>query len=103
MHYTPNATQMHLNIKNLAVVDEATYKCEITYNEVKDGCAVVQFINLTTMIKPQYVKVTRESTELQNSTLIGPFSEGDDLALTCESGGGKPIPAVAWYNGSQKL
>ncbi|KAK3929012.1 Lachesin [Frankliniella fusca] len=51
LHYTPNATQMHLNIKNLAVVDEATYKCEITYNEVKDGCAVVQFINLTTMSK----------------------------------------------------
>ena len=51
LHYQPNATQMHLSIKRLAVVDEAMYKCEITYNEVKDGCSVVQFINLTTMSK----------------------------------------------------
>ncbi|XP_034251543.1 hemicentin-1 isoform X2 [Thrips palmi] len=103
LHYKANATMMHLSVKNLAVVDEATYKCEITYNEVKDGCSVVQFINLTTMIKPEYVKITREGNELQNATLIGPFSEGDDLALTCESGGGKPTPTVAWYNGTAKL
>lgn len=51
LHYQQNATQMHLSIKGLAVVDEAMYKCEITYNEVKDGCSVVQFINLTTMSK----------------------------------------------------
>jgi len=32
---------------------------------------------------------------------VGPFNEGQELRLLCESGGGKPIPRVTWYNGSQ--
>ena len=34
---------------------------------------------------------------------IGPYNEGQELRLLCESGGGKPIPRVTWYNGSEKL
>ncbi len=31
---------------------------------------------------------------------VGPFNEGQELRLLCESGGGKPIPRVNWYNGT---
>ena len=34
---------------------------------------------------------------------IGPYNEGQELRLLCESGGGKPIPRVTWYNGSEKI
>ena len=33
-------------------------------------------------------------------TQIGPFDEGHEVKLLCESGGGKPIPKVTWFNGS---
>jgi CD80-like C2-set immunoglobulin domain. len=55
-------------------------------------------------VKPEYVKITKDdSTELQNASTIGPFTEGDEIALTCESGGGKPIPNVVWWNGTNRM
>nr|CAD7424395.1 unnamed protein product [Timema monikensis] len=57
-----------------------------------------------TEVKPEYVKVTKgDGTELTNATLIGPYTEGDELTLVCESGGGKPIPSVSWWNGTHKM
>ena len=29
---------------------------------------------------------------------IGAYNEGTEMRLACESGGGKPIPRVTWYN-----
>jgi hypothetical protein len=55
-------------------------------------------------VKPEYVRITKdESSELQNASTIGPFTEGEELTLTCESGGGKPIPSVIWWNGTHKM
>lgn len=55
-------------------------------------------------VKPEYVKITKDDgTELQNASTIGPFIEGEELTLTCESGGGKPIPSVVWWNGTHKM
>ncbi|XP_067007165.1 nephrin isoform X1 [Anabrus simplex] len=104
LKYSPNSTMSSLELKQLQVADEAVYKCEITYIEVREGCSVVQFINLTALIKPKYVKVTRgDGSVLQNASSIGPFNEGDELSLMCESGGGKPIPSVTWWNGTRKM
>ncbi|RZF42221.1 hypothetical protein LSTR_LSTR004370 [Laodelphax striatellus] len=101
LQYTANSTLSYLRVKRLQVSDEAVYKCEITYLEVLEGCQVVQFINLTTLIKPEYMKLTREDgSEVTNSSVIGPLVEGDSIVLRCESGGGKPIPSVTWWNGS---
>ena len=38
-----------------------------------------------------------------SDSVIGPYNEGRELRLLCESGGGKPIPRVTWYNGSESL
>lgn len=104
LHYKQNDTESRLEVKQLQVADEAVYKCEITYIEVREGCSVVQFINLTALIKPEYVRITKDdSTELQNASTIGPFTEGEELTLACESGGGKPIPSVIWWNGTHKM
>ncbi|XP_039278812.1 uncharacterized protein LOC111055569 [Nilaparvata lugens] len=104
LQYTANSTLSYLRVKRLQVSDEAVYKCEITYLEVLEGCQVVQFINLTTLIKPEYMKLTREDgSEVTNSSVIGPLVEGDSIVLRCESGGGKPIPSVTWWNGSYPM
>lgn len=54
--YKENYTTSYLELKELLVTDEAVYKCEITYLEVRENCQVVQFINLTTLSK--YRKLT---------------------------------------------
>jgi len=30
-------------------------------------------------------------------SVVGPFNQGTELTLICESGGGKPIPQVYFY------
>lgn len=49
--YVPGSTESHLQIRALELTDEAVYKCEITYMEVRENCDVVQFVNLTTLGK----------------------------------------------------
>ena len=56
--------------------------------------------------EPTYLNITLPDGQdvLHSSTsvsTVGPFNEGTELRLLCESGGGKPIPRVTWYNGSQ--
>ena len=43
-----------LEIRDLRPDDESLYKCELTYLEVRDNCAVIQFVNLTTLGKTLY-------------------------------------------------
>ena len=52
--------------------------------------------------EPKYVKISMDGKDISDSR-IGPYNEGQELRLLCESGGGKPIPRVTWYNGSEKL
>lgn len=35
--------------------------------------------------------------------MLGPIIEGSAIALRCESGKGRPVPSVEWYNGEKKL
>ncbi|XP_046400692.1 uncharacterized protein LOC124166984 isoform X2 [Ischnura elegans] len=104
LSYDPNVTRTYLQLGQLTLADEAVYKCELTFLEVRDGCPVVQFVNLTALIKPEYVKITKgDGSSIQNSSLIGPFPEDEKLELVCESGGGKPLPAISWWNGSRLI
>ncbi|XP_071450004.1 uncharacterized protein nrm [Hetaerina americana] len=104
LSYDPNVTRTYLQLGQLTLADEAVYKCELTFLEVRDGCPVVQFVNLTALIKPEYVKITKgDGSVIQNSSLIGPFPEDEKLELICESGGGKPLPAISWWNGSRLI
>ena len=52
--------------------------------------------------EPKYVKISMDGKDISDSR-IGPYNEGQELRLLCESGGGKPIPRVTWYNGSEKI
>ncbi|CAG0881270.1 unnamed protein product [Darwinula stevensoni] len=101
---SPDGGVFELVISPVRPEDQGLYKCDITYLEVDDQCAVVQFVNLTTLAKPDYVKITMENgTEVENSSMIGPYNEGSELTLLCESGGGKPIPRITWWNGTQSV
>ncbi|XP_050528948.1 uncharacterized protein LOC126898699 isoform X4 [Daktulosphaira vitifoliae] len=128
--YTPNDTVAYLVLENITAQDESIYKCEITYTAVHEGCNIVQFINLTTHIDPDYIGVgvlpaddgnnnnevggasdagdseydeTQKRTVKMNSgSVVGPLDEDGNVRLYCESGRAKPVPQVTWWwNGSQ--
>lgn len=103
-HYAANGTDSSLQIFPLRTEDEGMYKCEITYLAVRDSCSVVQFVNLTTYALPTFQRLSFEDgSPIDNGTEIGPFDEDTTLTLVCESGGGKPVAKVTWWNGSQAL
>ena len=45
------------------------------------------------------VSETLSARSLAPQVTIGSYNEGQEMRLVCESGGGKPIPRVTWYNG----
>ena len=46
---SPDGGVFELVISPVRPEDQGLYKCDITYLEVDDQCAVVQFVNLTTL------------------------------------------------------
>lgn len=45
----------------------------------------------------------RTSAAIRNVSRIGPFNEGTTVTLLCRSGGGRPVPHIEWWNGTQIL
>ncbi|XP_043230348.1 hemicentin-2-like isoform X2 [Amphibalanus amphitrite] len=95
--YTKGSSLTELEIRNLKADDESLYKCELTYLEVRDNCAVIQFVNLTTIAKPSSIRILLEDGT-EAGAMIGPFEEDAQLYLKCESAGGKPAASVTWWN-----
>ncbi|XP_076265081.1 neuromusculin isoform X3 [Rhynchophorus ferrugineus] len=102
VEYPTEAGQAILQIDDVHLEDEAIYKCEITYIEVKESChEVVQIVNLTTLVKPEVVRIIgMDGAPMENGSILGPKEEGEEVDLVCEAGSGKPIPRVSWYNGT---
>lgn len=59
VEYTSMSTEALLKISPVHIQDEASYKCEITYLEVRENCDVVQIIKLTTLGKLQHLTPTK--------------------------------------------
>lgn len=72
-----------------------TYKSEYSYD----------LILLLLTVQPTSVRVVDESTQqtLEDGRVLGPVIENSPIALRCESGKGRPVPKVEWYNGDQLL
>ncbi|XP_044272601.1 uncharacterized protein LOC123016327 [Tribolium madens] len=103
MTYNEAKNETFLQISPVKVDDEATYKCEITYLEVVENCDVIQIVKLMTLVKPSDVVLTYNGKEVNESLSLEEKIEGDDVVLTCKAPGGKPIPTVSWYNGTQLM
>ncbi|XP_071742756.1 hemicentin-1 isoform X9 [Lepeophtheirus salmonis] len=98
-----NVTSAKLRLTELKTTDEGEYKCEITFLDIAKNCPVVQLVKLTTLAEPKFVSISLPEDKNISNSIIGPYTEGQELRLLCESGGGKPIPKVTWYNGSDIL
>lgn len=47
--------------------------------------------------------ITYNEKVIKNGTNLEEKNEGTDVVLTCTSVGGKPLPMVAWYNGTSRV
>ena len=65
--YMPNTSVTYLRIRNVQLSDEAIYKCEITYIEVKENCDLVQAIQLETLGMLYLVHAVRKAAIEQTS------------------------------------
>lgn len=102
--------EAQLTISPVQTTDEGEYKCEITFLDISKNCPVVQLVKLTTLAKPKYANISLSTgtsmlaeRKIESNSVVGPYNEGTDIVLICESGGGKPIPQVSWFINNQKV
>ncbi|KAK9891368.1 hypothetical protein WA026_014610 [Henosepilachna vigintioctopunctata] len=77
VEYTEFSLEARLKISPVEIEDEATYKCEITYLEVRENCDVVQIVKLTTLGE-------NEKFELQNAEIPGEKYKKVKITYRCE-------------------
>ena len=108
--------EAQLTISPVQTTDEGEYKCEITFLDISKNCPVVQLVKLTTLAEPKYANISLSTgvmgggghsrlaeRKIESNSVVGPYNEGTDIVLICESGGGKPIPQVSWFINNQKV
>lgn len=56
-------------------------------------------------VKPDKLTVKNEITgeNIEDGSTMPPVNEGTRLVLNCESGFGKPVPVIEWWNGTQLM
>jgi len=89
----------HLLIENLTEDDAALYRCRVDFRRARTRNFAVYLKIFTPPEKP----VIKDGNNEVLSSLIGPFSEGDRLLLSCETSGGKPRPSLTWWRESVQL
>ncbi|CAH1230007.1 KIRREL2 [Branchiostoma lanceolatum] len=79
----------NLNIRDVKLEDEGVYRCS-TFS-LKDP----EDVKLTVIVPPLTPPIIIER-------FASPRVAGQDLQLTCRSEGGRPLPSLAWYNGTTR-
>ncbi|XP_070527157.1 uncharacterized protein Nrm isoform X2 [Cardiocondyla obscurior] len=99
IEYSSNSSKTYLKIPEVQLEDEGLYRCEATYIRVNRECNNVQHIILNVTVQPAFVRVIDENSKntLSTGATLGPMNEGTTISLYCESGEGKPVPAVEWF------
>ena len=62
----------------------------------------MSFIFLTSAA-PEFVTISNSEGEDITGQVVGPYTAGAEAAFSCQSGGGKPEPAMSWMFGDEVL
>ncbi|XP_035685886.1 hemicentin-2-like isoform X1 [Branchiostoma floridae] len=83
-----NTGVYNLNIRDVRMEDEGVYRCStFSLKEPED-------VKLTVIVPPPRPPIIMGDRS--------PREEGGSLHLTCRSEGGRPLPSLAWYNGTRR-
>uniref|UniRef100_A0A0A9Y155 Hemicentin-1 n=4 Tax=Lygus hesperus TaxID=30085 RepID=A0A0A9Y155_LYGHE len=97
LDFKKGASDAYLVIDKVELRDEGLYKCDITYIAITDRCNAVNYINFTTLVKPENITVYDGDVIIPEGKYDRVFTEDDDVTLTCIGGRGKPVPSVQWW------
>ncbi|KAH8280897.1 hypothetical protein KR054_003592 [Drosophila jambulina] len=82
-----------LSIQNTQASDSGTYRCRVDFLKAQ---TINSRVRLNVISPPKQV-IIRDSANVERSTVVGPYSEGDIVALKCQVIGGYPTPTISWY------
>ncbi|CAL1260774.1 unnamed protein product [Larinioides sclopetarius] len=88
-----------LRIEPIQEKDAGIYRCRVDYRWAR---TFTHSMMLNVIVPPkETIILDLENNELSGA--IGPYDEGSELRLRCESIGGHPPPTVTWWRGSTLL
>ncbi|EDW63172.2 uncharacterized protein Dvir_GJ11152 [Drosophila virilis] len=82
-----------LSIESVHANDSGIYRCRVDFLRAQTYNTRI----MLNVITPPKQVVIRDSANVERSTVVGPYSEGDVVALKCQVFGGYPTPTITWY------
>ncbi|XP_026465096.1 nephrin-like [Ctenocephalides felis] len=80
--------------------DTGAYHCRVDFQRSRTRYARV---NLTVIVPPEQLSILDEDGSHIPHYVLGPYDEGDNINVTCVATGGKPSPAVTWWQDNTLL
>ncbi|XP_034662612.1 hemicentin-1 isoform X1 [Drosophila subobscura] len=82
-----------LSIQNTQPSDSGTFRCRVDFLKAQ---TINSRVRLNVISPPKQV-IIRDNDNVERSTVVGPYSEGDLVILKCQVVGGYPAPTISWY------